>query len=262
MSDGQDPEGFSDDELDFAGLDNLAALLGEVTDDDRRRMEPPPSVWNAILDTVAADRNGHPDRTLTLTDVGNGSVVADISPIEQQATTTMALARRRSTDQPMLPAEINVGRRQWLPVAAAVAVTILGGLVTWAFTDEVAGTDDEAAIAEDDEDLVAVTEINDDDLSEFAVEGGEARLMRSGDRYFLDIDVPELPTVDGYYELWIIDPDVEGMFSLGVVSGDARYELPDNLDPADYPVVDVSVEDIDGDPTHSGRSVWRGVLDP
>jgi hypothetical protein len=51
------------------------------------------------------------------------------------------------------------------------------------------------------------------------------------------------------------------MFSLGVVAGDGRYALPDHLDPADFPVVDVTVESVDGDPTHSGRSAWRGHLD-
>ncbi len=258
-------DGSTDDDLTFDGADTLVALLAEITDADRQRLEPPPSIWNAIVATVSADRDGRPDRTLTLTDNGDGSVVADVSPIELQATTTIALARRRSTDQPILPSEMSPWGRQWLPVAAAVAVTIVGGLVTWAFSDEFSGDGGGNAAAPLDGEVVAVTEMTDDRLpdgSSTVSDIGEARLVLSGGRYYLDVDVGDLPDVDGYYELWINDPETDGVLSLGVLGGDGRHALPDNLDPADFPVVDVSVESLDGDPTHSGRSVWRGRLDP
>jgi len=227
-------------------------------------------IWNAIVATVSADRDGRPDRSLSVIDEGDGSVVANITPIEQQATTTIALAaRRRATDQPTLPPEMSAWRRQWLPVAAAVAVTIVGGLVTWSFSDELA--DDGGGItAALEGEVVAVTGITDEGLSDGSsgvAEIGEARLVRADDRYYLDLDldldgdVTDLPSIEGYYELWIVDPEIDGMFSLGVVAGDGRYALPDQLDPADFPVVDVSVESVDGDPTHSGRSAWRGHLD-
>jgi hypothetical protein len=55
---------------------------------------------------------------------------------------------------------------------------------------------------------------------------------------------------------------VEGMFPLGAVEpGTQTVELPDGLDLAEYPLLDVSVEPLDGDPTHSGVSVARGDLD-
>lgn len=260
--------GSADDDLSFDGADTVVmTLLAEITDADRQRLEPPPSIWNAIVATVSADRDGQPDRTLTLTDVGDGSVVADISPIELQATTTMALARRRATDQPVLPPATSPWRRQWLPVAAAVAVTIVGGLVTWALSDELVGDDNTPV----DGEVVAVTEMTDEGLPEGSspvAEIGEARLVRSEGRYYLDLDLDldgdgaDLPAVDGYYELWIRDAETDGVLSLGVVVGDGRFALPGNLDPADFPIVDVSVEPIDGDPTHSGRSVWRGRLAP
>lgn len=261
-------DGPPDDDLMFDGADTIAALLAEVTDADRHRLQPPPSIWNAIVATVSADRDGRPDRPLTLADNSDESIVADLTPIEQQATTTIALAaRRRATDQPTLPPEMSAWRRQWLPVAAAVAVTIVGGLVTWAFSDELAEDNSGTAAALEGE-VVAATGISDEGLSDGlsgVAEIGEARLVRSGNRYYLDLDldgdVTDLPSIEGYYELWIVDPEIDGMFSLGVVAGDGRYALPDNLDPADFPVVDVSVESVDGDPTHSGRSAWRGHLD-
>ncbi len=262
--DGQPDEDLSSDERE-----RITAILAEITDDDRRRLEPPPSIWNAIVDTVSADRNGRPDRTLTLTDDGNGSVVADISPIEQQASTTITLAAgRRATDRPSLPPEMSAWRRQWLPVAAAVAVAVVGGLVTWAFSDELAGSDDEATagVVEPDGDVVAVVSITGDGREETLNDigdSGEARLVTVDGRYHLDIDldVGDPASIDGYLELWIVNTEIDGMVSLGVVTGDGRYALPPNLDPADFPIVDVSVEPIDGDPAHSGRSVLRGVFD-
>jgi hypothetical protein len=51
------------------------------------------------------------------------------------------------------------------------------------------------------------------------------------------------------------------MVPVGVVrSGDTVLPLPDDLDLTTYPVVDVSVEPMDGDPAHSGLSVARGSL--
>ncbi|WP_324275343.1 anti-sigma factor [Blastococcus brunescens] len=76
----------------------------------------------------------------------------------------------------------------------------------------------------------------------------------------VDLDAPQLE--DGYYEIWLIDRDVVGMVTLGVVRpGTQTFELPAGLDLGEFPLVDVSVEPLDGDPTHSGVSVARGELD-
>jgi hypothetical protein len=72
----------------------------------------------------------------------------------------------------------------------------------------------------------------------------------------------DAPAPDGTYrEVWLLRPDVSGLVSLGMLEGDqGRFDLPDGLDLADYPVVDVSEEHFDGDPAHSGDSVVRGDL--
>ena len=47
----------------------------------------------------------------------------------------------------------------------------------------------------------------------------------------------------------------------GVLRGDtATFPVPDGLDLGEFPVVDISVEPFDGDPSHSGDSVVRGTL--
>jgi anti-sigma-K factor RskA len=91
---------------------------------------------------------------------------------------------------------------------------------------------------------------------------GTATLVRTKDgSYALDIDANDLPSItDGFLELWIIDPTVTGMYSLGPLHGSGRYALPEHVDPAAFPIVDVSIEPTDGAPTHSGKSILRGQL--
>jgi hypothetical protein len=44
------------------------------------------------------------------------------------------------------------------------------------------------------------------------------------------------------------------------VRPDATYAVPGGIDYRNFPIVDVSVEPPDGDPTHSGDSILRGTL--
>jgi anti-sigma-K factor RskA len=83
----------------------------------------------------------------------------------------------------------------------------------------------------------------------------------SGER--LAVDVTNLPSAgSGYYEVWLIDPDTSQMFSVGVLGGEpkATFPLPPNVDLNKYRLVDVSVEQFDNQPAHSGNSLLRGVL--
>ena len=59
--------------------------------------------------------------------------------------------------------------------------------------------------------------------------------------------------------MWLIDSQVEGMISLGPFRGNGDYPIPSSVDPADFPIVDISIEPSDGVPTHSGVSILRGV---
>lgn len=70
------------------------------------------------------------------------------------------------------------------------------------------------------------------------------------------------PSAPGtYYELWLLDDRRTtpiGTFRVGA-DGTARVRFPLAVDPARYRYLDVSVEDDDGDPGHSGRSVLRSA---
>ncbi|MFF5171381.1 anti-sigma factor [Micromonospora sp. NPDC000089] len=89
---------------------------------------------------------------------------------------------------------------------------------------------------------------------------GDARILSDGR---LHLHVANLPSVPGYYEVWLINPKTMKMFSVGVLgnsSGDALLPLPPNVDLRSYSVVDVSAEAYDNKPAHSGDSLLRGAL--
>ncbi|MFC4553847.1 anti-sigma factor [Georgenia faecalis] len=65
----------------------------------------------------------------------------------------------------------------------------------------------------------------------------------------------------GYREVWLLDPEVQRLISLGILRGDeGEFELPPGLDLGEFPIVDISDEPYDGDPSHSGESIARGQL--
>jgi hypothetical protein len=72
----------------------------------------------------------------------------------------------------------------------------------------------------------------------------------------------ETPSDDGFREVWLLKPDVSGLVSLGTLEGSTgRFDLPAGLDLSQYSVVDVSEEQFDGNPAHSGDSIVRGPLE-
>ena len=77
----------------------------------------------------------------------------------------------------------------------------------------------------------------------------------------LQLQASGLDAGDGFLEVWMIDPDVTQLVSLGPLRPDGTYDLPEGMDAGAFPIVDVSFESFDGDPTHSGDSVLRGQLE-
>ncbi len=96
---------------------------------------------------------------------------------------------------------------------------------------------------------------------------GTATIVEEDGATRLDINFDtDLVGAEETYELWIIDSDVDQMYSLGEIGstgdGDQRsYEIPEGVDIRDFPIVDISLEPDDGNPAHSGDSHFRGVLD-
>lgn len=216
-------------DADEMALRRLGGVARSLTDEDALIDAPPPDVWDAIA-----------------------ARTADIDPAP--APTTLAPELVDPTPLPRRPDDEGRGAR-WLWLAAAAAVAV----VVSAFTVVVASNlgDDHPGNR-----VLASAQVG-------PLDGGEpagsvsAELVESDDRLQLDLSLSDagLPTTDAdFYEVWLIDPDVEGMISLGPARSDGAYAVPADVDYRDFPIVDVSVEPADGNPTHSGVSVLRGTL--
>lgn len=137
----------------------------------------------------------------------------------------------------------------WIAVAAAAGLVIGGlgvGLIMGATPSE-------------DAPVIAQTELA--PLTDLSVTGAAA-VQQTQAGPVLSVSVPELPEPDGYYEVWLLKPDVSNMISIGVLgtANDGTFPLPPGLDLAEFSVVDISREAFDGDATHSTDSVVRGEL--
>jgi hypothetical protein len=139
-------------------------------------------------------------------------------------------------------------RRRVLLVAAAVLAGAVVGAGTVAVRQHMNGGEEVTAVALDP--------LAGNDASGRA----EVILHKDGTRV-LQVDLEAPQPHDSYYEIWLIDKQVVGMYPLGVVHpGTQTVELPAGLDLGQYPLVDVSVEPLDGNPAHSGVSIARGEL--
>lgn len=139
-------------------------------------------------------------------------------------------------------------RRAWFGAAAVVAavLALAGGLL---LRDG------------DRNNVVAAASLSNEGLSPLgSASSGKAEIIQRGTSYLLHLDVNRVPTEpSSYIEVWLIDSEVKGMISLGPFHGNGDYVIPTGVDPAKYPIVDVSIEPSDGVPTHSGVSIVRGV---
>ena len=146
---------------------------------------------------------------------------------------------------------VPIRRGRVVRVGAALAVAASVAAAVWMVGSR----------GDDGRELASVALTNEGLASFTVVPSGSARLIDDHGRLFLDVELADSPDIDeNYIELWMIDRAVSGMVSLGPYHGDDRYEVPQGVDPASFPVVDVSIEPVDGLPTHSGVSIVRGVL--
>ena len=186
---------------------------------------PPPGLWEGIA--AGAGLATPVETALPQPPAEGGGSVAPVVPL------------RRGSSPPW-----------WLGAAAAVLVVLVVAVGALAI---VTGDDP-------DEQQLASAQL--DVLVADAAAAGSATLLSppDSDDLFLQIDASGLDPIDGFYEVWLLTPEVDGLVSLGPLRSDGRYELPPGLDPARFSVVDISIEPHDGDPTHSGNSILRGGL--
>ena len=196
-------------------------------------VEPPEHVWQSIrndldlpaeLDAIAVGGS----------DEVRPHAVAPVSDIAQRR-------RRRSESV----------RRFVAPViaSAAAAALVVGAALTW-----------NVAAPRDAGQLLATAQL--DALPAWSTSSGSAELAETseGERV-LRVSLAANATGDGFREVWLLTPEIDGLISLGLLDGDSgEFIVPGSVDLDRYSVVDISQEPLDGDPTHSGDSIVRGAL--
>ena len=193
---------------------------------------PPAAVWQAISAQVSDEPGAG----------GRGTTIVATPPATMQSPDGSGggdeLARRRRP------------RLGWLAVAAAVGV-LAGVLGTQVLPQAFAPRPQVRAQAQLD-------------TLDTGTRGGAAELLSSrGPALDLRVQVERLDAGDGYLEVWLINSDLKRMVSIGVLPGEATeqdFRVTRRLIDAGYVIVDISREQFDDRPEHSGDSLLRGSL--
>lgn len=197
---------------------------------------PPARVWDAVSAELGLPAHVQPGAPAPAT-APEAAAAPDAAPVDE-LTSRRALrsSRRASRGAP------------WLAVAAAAGVVVGGlGVGWWNGRTPTPAVIEAAAL---------------DALPDWAGASGEAvvEVADDGTRRLV-VTLSGAADQTGYHEVWLIDTEVTKLVSLGVLAGrEGSFILPEGLDLEEYPVVDVSEEQFDGDPTHSGDSIVRGIL--
>lgn len=224
--------GSSDDLAHLAACERCAAEVASLADvavAARHAVAPTPPpdrVWAAVAAELDLT-----DRTPPVTT----SAEPERDAAEQAGAVVLPLVRPR---------------RSWGWVAAAAAAGVLiGGVGTWAAVDRQPSWD------------VLATAVLDPLPGWEALGSAQVETDSSGHRVLV-VDLDDQQDDQGFREVWLLKPDVSGLVSVGTLEGTSgRFDLPAGLDLDEFSVVDVSLEQFDGDPAHSGDSIVRGALD-
>jgi len=214
-----------------AELEAYERTVDRIRDGAVEPVPLPDGLWERIAAEVDVDEDRTPATVVPLPVAGGAT-----PPRARDRRVRRSLARRFSG-------------RALLAACLATAIVVGGGVGLGAWiaqrppAEQVLATIDLAPLAD-----------GLDDASASVVE-------RDGHRVLV-IDAADLPSPSGgTLDVWLIDANVVGMVNVGILDeSHAEYVLPDDLDLDEFPIVDVSIEPLDGDPTHSGDSIWRGSL--
>jgi hypothetical protein len=163
------------------------------------------------------------------------SVVAAVLAAEPVATAPTPITTRRRPPP----------RRWWLAASVAAGIAVVAGSVVA----------NRGGTASDFEGELAAT-----DLSPGAHGSVEVTRNPGGFRVTLDASgLPPLPT-GGFYQAWLKDP-TGSLVPIGTFSSsDETVTLWSGVSPEDFPLLTVTVEDLDGDQASSGRVVLAGEV--
>ncbi len=231
-----------------ACLADVATLAEVVTlgrEAPRELPEVPEAVWSGItreLSLVGAP-DGDESRPVAPPGAFRGGPPTGAGRPTAPEAEVIALAPRRA-------------RRGFQSMALAAAVgALVGGAVVWSAVDR--------ASADSGGQDVFLAQAVLEPLQDSVTEPGEATVLDSPDGKVVRVDARTLPADDGFYEVWLLDADATKLVALGALPAGSigTFTVPPGLSITDFPVVDISLESYDGDPSHSKNSLMRGVLE-
>jgi hypothetical protein len=212
---------------EVAELVRVRSLLREGVDmRGTHRVEPGPQVWERVLAATQGEEAAEPA----------GKVETTVSSMADHRAAGTTAAR---------------GRRRWWPAAAAAACLIVGVLVG------------RAVWAPGETTLPVLATVPLTTLDSSKQQEGTAELLggQGGQGQELRVDTQPMSPGSGYVEVWLINSDGKRMVSLGVLSStEGTFPVPPNAIEQGYTIVDLSREQFDDKPQHSGDSIMRGTL--
>jgi hypothetical protein len=249
-------------------IDGLARAVaaGRSGQADDALVSPPDRVWHAVraeLGFTGTPRAGHPGAadvsTLTVAPrrVGgeaNGAAPEDPREVAPAAKQTVQPSRDHVASVTDITAARSKGTRgrRSLATLVAAAVALVLGLGLGLGLDRLLAPRETVLWTANLQALPAYAGSTGEAIVEEDADGNKTLVIK------LDSPVP----VDGSRAVWLIDRDVKKMRMLGALNGDGgSWPVPSDVDPRDYPIVDVSKEPPgDTDPRHSTVSIVRGTL--
>ncbi len=201
---------------------------------------PGPDVWARIVAETSATGPFRPG------DVDGPPVVSSTPDETHTATVLVPIEQGRRSGRH----EGSTTRRRvpWL-VAAAAACLLVGALVSRAVWQP---SEPSATVVAS----VALTTLDASRQQE-----GTAQLVDTRGVTELRVDTRPMSVSSGFVEVWLINTDLKRMVSIGVLSSSqAVFPVPADAIGQGYTIVDLSHEQYDDRPQHSGDSLMRGTL--
>ena len=194
----------------------------------------------ALSEVVRTGRDG----------AGAGELVEPPARVWQGIAAELGIDAALAAQTRFVPARSRWVRRTALVAAAAAVIGLaLGCGLTWLVTR-----------ATPSQQVVAQARLRPLDAP---AANGTAVVSSTSSQREITVRVSGLTEPPGtFYEVWLLDRQAGRLVSLGVLGpGETgTFVLPKALDLEEYPVVDVSLQVLNGDPKHSGNSVVRGTL--
>ena len=263
---------YEDLDVSAAEVDRLRAIATELDDEDFARVDPPADLWRRIAAGASAESDAAPagadtsapDDVARLRSLVRQLDDEDFARVDPPADVWRRIAGAVESDaasSPPAPVAAPVvsldahRRRRHRRMLAAVAAAVVLVAVTGAVLLQGSSSDT------DEPELLASTEL--EALEPVGGATAEVRLVRQDDHLQLELDAHDMAAAPAgqHYELWLLDPGAEGAepVSLGAMTGSTSVPVPAGVDPDEYAVVDVSLQE-QGQSEHSGHSLLRGTL--